>query len=128
MTETQALLWVAGIVGSVMAGAITLDKVLDIIHKYVKKVKAPDDEQNKRLSALEKRLDEIENTQSTTSQALARDLQRFDSQDEVNRLIIGGIRDLLKGELTGDNKPAMQKDLDALDEYLMRGASTWKQS
>ena len=49
MTEKQALIWMLGILGSVCAGAVTVDKVLDIIHKYVKKAQAPDAEQNKRL-------------------------------------------------------------------------------
>ena len=42
MTKEQALLWVLGVVGSVCAGAVTLDKVLDIIHKYIKRAQAPD--------------------------------------------------------------------------------------
>ena len=33
MTEKEALLWVLGILGSLCAAAITIDKVLDIIHK-----------------------------------------------------------------------------------------------
>ena len=37
MTEKEALLWVLGILGSLCAAAITIDKVLDIIHKYIKK-------------------------------------------------------------------------------------------
>lgn len=128
MTETQAVLWLVGVVGSVCAGVVTLDKVLDIINKYIKKAKAPDDAQDRRLDELEKRLDKLENSQTTTTEALARDLRRLDNQDEVNRLIISGIRNLLKGQLTGNNLDAMQRDADALDEYLMKGASTWKQS
>ena len=52
MTKEQALLWVLGVVGSVCAGAVTLDKVLDIIHKYIKKAQAPDAAQNQRLDAI----------------------------------------------------------------------------
>lgn len=37
MTEKEALLWVLGILGSLCAAAITIDKVLEIIHKYIKK-------------------------------------------------------------------------------------------
>lgn len=128
MSETEAILWLVGVVGSICAGVVTLDKVLDIVHKYIKKAKEPDDAQNKRLDELEKRLDNLENSQTTTTEALARDLRRLDNQDEVNRLIISGIRNLLKGQLTGNNLDAMQRDADALDEYLMKGASTWKQS
>lgn len=41
MTEKEALIWIVGILGSLCAAAITLDKVLDIIHKYIKKAQAP---------------------------------------------------------------------------------------
>jgi hypothetical protein len=40
MTEKEALLWVLGILGSLCAAVITIDKVLDIIHKYIKKLKS----------------------------------------------------------------------------------------
>lgn len=128
MTETQALIWIIGIVGSVMAGTITLDKVLEIIHKYVKKAKAPDDAQNKRLDGIEKRLDTIESSQIATNKALERDLNRFADQDEVNYLVISGIRNIQKSILSGNNHAAMQSDQDALDEWLLRGASKWKRS
>ena len=49
MTEKEALLWVLGVLGSLCAAAITIDKVLEIIHKYIKKAQEPDNEQNKRL-------------------------------------------------------------------------------
>ncbi len=56
MTEKQALVWMLGILGSVCAGAITVDKVLDIIHKYLKKAKEPDTAQNLRLDELDRRI------------------------------------------------------------------------
>lgn len=46
MTEKEALLWVLGILGSLCAAAITIDKVLEIIHKYIKKAQEPDNVQN----------------------------------------------------------------------------------
>lgn len=45
MTEKEALLWVLGILGSLCAAAITIDKVLEIIHKYIKKAQEPDNVQ-----------------------------------------------------------------------------------
>ena len=53
MSEKEALLWVLGVLGSLCAAAITIDKVLDIIHKYIKKAQAPDEEQNKRLDDID---------------------------------------------------------------------------
>ena len=76
MTEKEALLWVLGILGSLCAAAITIDKVLDIIHKYIKKAQAPDDAQNKRLDELDKRIGTLEQGQLQHTQALARDLRR----------------------------------------------------
>ena len=63
MSEKEALLWVLGILGSVCAGAITLDKVLDIIHKYIKKAKEPDAEQDKRLDEMDRRIGALEQGQ-----------------------------------------------------------------
>lgn len=108
MTEKEALLWVLGILGSLCAAAITIDKVLDIIHKYIKKAQAPDDAQNKRLDEMDKRLQTLETGYAQHSLALGRDLSRFGEIDEVNRLTLEAVRALLEAQLTGNNVPAMQ--------------------
>ena len=77
MTEKEALLWVLGILGSLCAAAITIDKVLEIIHKYVKKVQEPDNAQNKRIDTIEKRLAAVETVSTQHAAALRRDLTRF---------------------------------------------------
>ena len=92
MTEKEALLWVVGILGSLCAAAITIDKVLEIIHKYIKKAQAPDDAQNKRMDELDKRVGTLEQGQLQHTQALARDLRRFDGIDEEMRLVLVGCR------------------------------------
>ena len=73
MSEKQALIWVLGILGSVCAAAITLDKVLDIIHKYIKKAKEPDAAQDKRLDEMDKRISAIEQGQLQHGAALTRE-------------------------------------------------------
>ena len=73
MTEKEALLWVLGILGSLCAAAITIDKVLEIIHKYIKKAQAPDDAQNKRMDTIEKRLAAVETVSTQHAAALRRD-------------------------------------------------------
>ena len=90
MTEKEALLWVLGILGSLCAAAITIDKVLEIIHKYIKKAQEPDNEQNKRLDEMDKRIGTLEQGQLQHTQALARDQRRFDEIDEVSRLTSTG--------------------------------------
>nr|DAG16617.1 MAG TPA: hypothetical protein [Caudoviricetes sp.] len=123
MTEKEALLWVLGILGSLCAAAITIDKVLDIIHKYVKKAQAPDDAQNKRMDTLEKRLGVLEQGQLQHAQALARDLRRFDGLDEEMRLVLVGVQNLLDSQLSGNNREGMQKSKSDINNYLLKGVT-----
>lgn len=123
MTEKEALLWVLGILGSLCAAAITIDKVLDIIHKYIKKAQAPDDAQNKRMDTLEKRLGVLEQGQLQHAQALARDLRRFDSLDEEMRLVLVGVQNLLDSQLSGKNREGMQKSKSNINNYLLKGVT-----
>lgn len=123
MTEKEALLWVLGILGSLCTAVITIDKVLDIIHKYVKKAQAPDDAQNKRMDTLEKRLGVLEQGQLQHAQALARDLRRFDGLDEEMRLVLVGVQNLLDSQLSGNNREGMQKSKSDINNYLLKGVT-----
>ena len=123
MTKEQAFLWVLGVVGSVCAGAVTLDKVLDIIHKYIKKAQAPDAAQNQRLDAIEQRLGAVESISSQHAAALKRDLTRFDAIDEEICLALDGVRNLLDAQLSGDNHEGMQKSKASIDNYLLKGVT-----
>lgn len=123
MTEKEALLWVLGILGSLCAAAITIDKVLEIIHKYIKKAQEPDNAQNKRLDELDKRVGTLEQGQLQHGAALTRDLGRFGEIDEVNRLTLEAVRALLESQLTGNNVAAMQASKAKIDNYLMEGVT-----
>ena len=123
MTEKEALLWVLGILGSLCAAAITIDKVLDIIHKYIKKAKAPDDAQNKRIDAIEKRLAVVETVSTQHAAALRRDMTRFDGIDEEMRLVLVGVQNLLDAQLSGNNREGMQKSKTDINNYLLKGVT-----
>lgn len=123
MTEKEALLWVLGILGSLCAAAITIDKVLDIIHKYIKKAKAPDDAQNKRIDAIEKRLAAVETVSTQHAAALRRDMTRFDGIDEEMRLVLVGVQNLLDAQLSGNNRDGMQKSKSDINNYLLKGVT-----
>ena len=123
MSEKEALLWVLGILGSLCAAAITIDKVLEIIHKYIKKAQAPDDAQNKRMDALDKRIGVLEQGQLQHTQALARDLRRFDAIDEEIRLVLVGVQNLLDSQLSGNNRDGMQKSKSDINNYLLKGVT-----
>lgn len=123
MTEKEALLWVLGILGSLCAAAITIDKVLEIIHKYIKKAQEPDNAQNKRLDELDKRVGTLEQGQLQHTQALARDLRRFDGIDEEIRLVLVGVQNLLDSQLSGNNREGMQKSKSDINNYLLKGVT-----
>lgn len=123
MTEKEALLWVLGILGSLFAAVITIDKVLDIIHKYAKKAQAPDAAQDKRIDDLDKRLGVLEQGQLQHTQALARDLRRFDGIDEEMRLVLVGVQNLLDAQLSGNNREGMQKSKTDINNYLLKGVT-----
>lgn len=123
MTEKETLLWVLGVLGSLCAAAITIDKVLDIIHKYIKKAKAPDDAQNKRIDAIEKRLAAVETVSTQHAAALRRDMTRFDGIDEEMRLVLVGVQNLLDAQLSGNNREGMQKSKTDINNYLLKGVT-----
>lgn len=119
----EALKVLAAALVAVLGFVSALDKVLDIIHKYVKKAQAPDDAQNKRLDEMDKRLQTLETGYAQHSLALGRDLSRFGEIDEVNRLTLEAVRALLEAQLTGNNVPAMQASKEKIDNYLMEGVT-----
>lgn len=123
MTEKEALLWVLGVLGSLCAAVITIDKVLDIIHKYVKNAQAPDDAQNKRIDTIEKRLAAVETVSTQHAAALRRDLTRFDGIDEEMRLVLVGVQNLLDAQLSGNNREGMQKSKSDINNYLLKGVT-----
>lgn len=123
MSEKEALLWVMGILGSLCAAAITIDKVLEIIHKYIKKAQEPDNAQNKRLDELDKRVGTLEQGQLQHTQALARDLRRFDGIDEEMRLVLVGLQNLLDAQLSGNNRESMLKSKTDINNYLLKGVT-----
>lgn len=123
MTEKEALLWVLGILGSLCAAAITIDKALEIIHKYIKKAQEPDNAQNKRLDELDKRVGTVEQGQLQHTQALARDLRRFDGIDEEMRLVLVGVQNLLDAQLSGNNREGMKKSKTDINNYLLKGVT-----
>lgn len=119
----EALKVLAAALVAVFGFVSALDKVLDIIHKYIKKAQAPDDAQNKRLDEMDKRLQTLETGYAQHSLALGRDLSRFGGIDEVNRLTLKAVRALLEAQLTGNNVPAMQASKEKIDNYLMEGVT-----
>lgn len=128
MTEKEALIWIVGVLGSVCAAAITLDKVLDIIHKYIKKAQAPDDAQNKRMDELDRRVGILETGYSNHSAALGRDLEHFGALENAITILLRSNRAVLGAQLSGDNVKAMEQSAEEIDKFLYeRRENAWTQ-
>lgn len=128
MTEKEALIWIVGILGSACAAAITLDKVLDIIHKYIKKAQAPDDAQDKRLDELDRRVGVLETGYSNHSAALGRDLEHFGELENAITILLRSNRAVLGAQLSGDNIKAMEQSAEEIDKFLYeRRENAWTQ-
>lgn len=128
MTEKEALIWIVGILGSVCAAAITLDKVLDIIHKYIKKAQAPDDAQDKRLDGLDRRVGVLETGYSNHSAALGRDLEHFGALENAITILLRSNRAVLGAQLSGDNVKALEQSAEEIDKFLYeRRENAWTQ-
>lgn len=126
MTEKEALIWIVGILGSVCAAVITLDKVLDIIHKYIKKAQAPDDAQDKRLDELDRRVGVLETGYSNHSAALGRDLEHFGALENAITILLRSNRAVLGAQLSGDNIKAMEQSAEEIDKFLYeRRENAW---
>ena len=119
----EALKVLAAALVAVFGFVSALDKVLDIIHKYIKKAQAPDDAQNKRLDTIEKRLAAVETVSTQHAAALRRDLTRFDGLDEEMRLVLVGVQNLLDSQLSGNNREGMQKSKSDINNYLLKGVT-----
>ena len=120
LSEFQA--WWAPVV--IVFGVLaSLDKAFDLYKKYKGLVQAPDKKQDSEISELRKEVNMLKDGYIRVQDALARDLQRFEKIDELSRLNLQGTYALLKGQLTGDNVSAMQKSMDEIEGYLMKGAT-----
>lgn len=128
MTEKEALIWIVGIFGSACAAAITLDKVLDIIHKYIKKAQAPGDAKDKRLDELDRRVGVLETGYSNHSAALSRDLEHFGALENAITILLRSNRAVLGAQLSGDNIKAMEQSAEEIDKFLYeRRENAWTQ-
>lgn len=115
-TVALALVSLFGFLGS-------LDKAFELYKKYKGLAQAPDKKQDDAIAELRKEINMLKDGYIRVQDALARDLRRFAEIDEVSRLNLQGVQALLKAALTGNNKASMQKSMDEIDEYLLKGAT-----
>lgn len=107
---------IAGIVvGAILAiaGAVTtLGSAGEKIAKVIRAAKAPNDEQDRRISAAEKDINDIKGF-------LANDKKRLDTLEDGNRVTQRAILALLGHGIDGNNQKQMQDAKEDLEKYLI---------
>ena len=84
------------------AGIVTISGALTAVMGWVNKAKAPEKEQNERISTLEKRVDNLE--ASSTN-----DGERLKTIEESNRITQRGMLALLKHSINGADIETLKK-------------------
>lgn len=96
-----------------LAGAITtLGSAAEKIAKVVRAAKAPNDEQDRRITAAEKDISDIKGF-------LAKDKKRLDTLEEGNRVTQRALLALLGHGLDGNNQKQMAEAKAELESHLI---------
>ena len=98
-----------GTIAGVCAGIST---ITGFIVALVKRWKAPEVEQNRRIEALEKEVDELKKQLNVGN-------DRFDRIEESNIIILGTLRALLKHAINGNDKEQLKNAEKDLDNFLI---------
>lgn len=96
-----------------LAGAITtLGSAAEKIAKVIRAAKAPNDEQDRRITAAEKDINDIKGF-------LAKDKKRLDTLEEGNRVTQRALLALLGHGLDGNNQKQMAEAKAELESHLI---------
>lgn len=119
LSPGQLFLVLCGILLAVSGFINTVGSAVEKVAKVRKAAKAPNDRQDERLQEFEAWRKEMEAWQKEVTQALARDLKRFNNLDEGERITQRALLALLGHGIDGNNIEQMQKAQEALQEHLI---------
>lgn len=101
-----------GFITTVGGCIVVIEAVVLIIFKLVSKVKAPEAEQNKRIEALEKKVEELEKGRKS-------DNDEFGEIKKTNKVILKCLQALLAESLGGNAAEALNEAKKELDNYFL---------
>lgn len=107
---TLAEVW--GWIAAVLAAIVLISNAAEKIVQAVKAAKAPNDQQNERLNALEEWREEVD-------RKLVRDNDRLKDIDSGNRVTQRALLALLDHGIDGNNIKQMQDAKEALQDHLI---------
>ena len=101
-----------GFIGSIAGVCAGLATIVGFIVAIVKKAKAPEVEQNRRITELEKKVEELE-------KRIGDGNNRFERIEETNIAILSTLRALLKHAINGNDIKALKEADKELDNFLI---------
>lgn len=119
-----------GFITAIGGAIVTIGAVVTIIFKLVNRLKAPEDKQNERLDALEKKYEEIsedlkeqkrqrDETITQFMQYFTNDDNRFKAIERSNKVTQNALLALLKHALNGNDLQALKDAEKSLEAYLI---------
>ncbi|MBQ7007061.1 MAG: hypothetical protein IJN59_04460 [Oscillospiraceae bacterium] len=103
------------------ASAFTIICVaLSWLFKGVSVIKAPNNEQNKRLDEQEKEIVEIKKTLTEHEKLFAKDLHKFEAIENENHIELQALLALLEHGIDGNNVEQMKEVKQLLQNYLIQ--------
>ena len=104
------VLWICGAICTIAAAAA-------VFYKAIVKAQEPENIQNQRLDALEKKVDKF-------SEYLDRDNKRLNSLDEGNRVTQQALLALMSHAINGNDIDKLTRAKDDLESYLINKGGT----
>ena len=97
---------------------ITVSSVLTVLMKFFDWKNRPNQRQNERLDAAEKRLDDVEKRFQQYDNFFLSDKARLDDIDKANKVTQRALLALLSHAINGNDVDALHKAKDELQDYL----------
>lgn len=114
-TPAQLLALILAICGAI----VTISAAIGVITKAIERAKAPEKQQNERLNAIERRLDDNDKTVEKFKEFFANDDNRFKVINKSNKVIQTALLALLKHSLNGNDTDSLKEAEKSLEEFLI---------
>lgn len=114
-TPAQLLALILAICGAI----VTISAAIGVITKAIERAKAPEKQQNERLNAIERRLDDNDKTIEKFKEFFANDDNRFKAINKSNKVIQTALLALLKHSLNGNDTDSLKEAEKSLEEFLI---------
>ena len=108
-----------GFITAIGGCVVTVGAVVTLIFKLVNRIKAPENKQNERITALEEKIKAVEKQNEIFTQYFINDNNRFNALEKSNQAILCTLRALLKHAINGNDTAQLTKAEEDLDKFLI---------